>query len=197
MTFHRAALACFLLPAMGRPLGAVELMIQYPALERILAQQLFTQDGRRYVRGSKTTRCSFAYLENPKIGAENEHLRVQAHFTGRSAADFLGRCIGLGDAFDLVIRAVPYYHDGLIGFRDLRVESPGRDGLYIRMVRTALAQSLAHDFEYRLYDETKRVVEEQRQGAPYVQRVDKFNVSKIGVTPQALVVTLDFGLNVQ
>ena len=197
MTFLRAALACLLLPAMVRSLGAVELMIQYPALERILAQQLFTQEGRRYVRGSKTTRCSFAYLENPKIGAENERLRVQAHFTGRSATDFLGRCIGLGDAFDLVIRAVPYYHDGLIGFRDLRVESPGRDGFYIRMVRTALAQSLAHDFEYRLYDETKRVLEEQRPGAPYVQRVADFHVPRIRVTPQALAVTLDFGLNVQ
>lgn len=197
MISPRAALACLLLLATGRPLRAVELAIQYPALERILAQQLFTQDGRRYVRGSKTTKCSFAYLENPKIGAEGDRLRVQAHFTGRSAAGFLGRCIGLGDAFDLVIRALPYYHDGLIGFRDLRVESPGRDGFYIRQVRTAMTQSLAHDFEYRLYDETKRVLEEQRQGAPYVQRVQTFNVPRIRVTPQALVVTLDFGLSVQ
>ena len=197
MTSIQAAAVCLVLPAMIPPLGAVELSILYPALERILAQQLFTQEGRRYFRGSKATKCSFAYLENPKIGAENDRLRVQAHFSGRSAADFFGRCIGVGDAFDLVIRALPFYRDGVIGFRELQVESPGRDGFYIRRVRAAMAQSLARDFEYRLYDETKRVLEEKRPGAPYLQRVQNFNVPKIRLTPQALIVTLEFGLAVQ
>lgn len=197
MTSIQAAAVCLVLPAMIPPLGAVELSIQYPALERILAQQLFTQEGRRYFRGSKATKCSFAYLENPKIGAENDRLRVQAHFSGRSAADFFGRCIGVGDAFDLVIRALPFYRDGVIGFRELQVESPGRDGFYIRRVRAAMAQSLARDFEYRLYDETKRVLEEKRPGAPYLQRVQNFKVPKIRLTAQALIVTLEFGLAVQ
>ena len=39
---------------------AVELDLRFGALERILAEQLFTQGGRRYVRGDKTNQCNFA-----------------------------------------------------------------------------------------------------------------------------------------
>ena len=42
------------------------LLIAWPAIA-----QVFTEDGRRYVKGSKDKRCNFAYLENPRIGAAN------------------------------------------------------------------------------------------------------------------------------
>ena len=33
--------------------GAVEVHLQFGALERMLAKQVFTQDGRKYVKGSQ------------------------------------------------------------------------------------------------------------------------------------------------
>src|SRR5687767_8596464 len=94
--------------------GTVQLLLHYEALQRILAAQMFSQDGRKYVRGSKDARCTYAYLEGPQIGAEKGRLQVKARFSGRSALDLLGRCIGLGDSFDLTILATPYYRDGAI-----------------------------------------------------------------------------------
>ena len=47
--------------------GAVELHLQFAALERMLAEQVFTQEGRRYVRGTKQSKCNFAYLEKPQV----------------------------------------------------------------------------------------------------------------------------------
>src|SRR5215467_2726674 len=91
-----------LLPNISR---AVELHIEFAALERILSEQLFTQEGRRYVRGSKTNKCSFAYLERPRVEGQAGRLLIHAKFKGRSAANFFGGCVGPGDDFDLTINA--------------------------------------------------------------------------------------------
>ncbi len=189
---------CLLLVALAPArLSAIELEITYPALERILATQLFTQDGRRYVRGSKTSKCNFAYLENPRINADANRLHVVAHFSGRSARSIFGNCMGFGDDFDLSITAMPYYRDGAIAFRDVRVASLGRDGLYIRAVRAALTQSLSRDFEYHLLDDARRLLEEKRAGAVYAQQLRDFHVAQIRVMPEALVLTIEFRLTVK
>lgn len=188
--------AAFLLLWSVPSIQAVEVAIEYPALQRILAKQMFTQDGRRYVRGSLAEKCNYAYLENPRIEARENRLRVQAHFSGRSASNLFGYCFGLGDDFDLAITAVPYYHDGLIGFREVRVESLGRDGFYIRRVCAAMQRSLSTDFQYHLFDDAKRMLEEKHPADPYDQKVAAFRVPQVAVTPTALVLTLDFTLTV-
>ena len=191
-----AAWLCLFLGAV-RPGQGVELVIEYPALQRILARQMFTQDGRKYVRGSQRDRCDFAYLEHPVIGADQDRLRVRAHFSGQTAANLFGHCVGMGDAFDVNITAAPYVHDGMIAFQNVRVDSVDRDGFYIRRVRAAMVHTLSTQFQYRIVDEVRRIVEEKHADSAYVQHLSQFRVSQIRVTQQALVLTLDFTLSVQ
>jgi hypothetical protein len=176
---------------------AVEVHIHYTALARILAEQVFTQDGRKYVRGAPAVKCNYAYLEHPEVRGADGRLRVQARFSGRSALDLFGRCVGLGDSFDLSITGVPYYRDGAIRFQDLRVESKGRDGFYIRRVRAALADTLRRQFEYRVAEDARKILEEKRGSGAYRQEVSGFSVSGIHVTPDALILVLDFTVAVK
>jgi hypothetical protein len=175
--------------------AAVELEIRYAALQRILADQMFTQDGRRYVRGTPTTKCDFAYLEHPDLrGEAGGRLHVKARFSGRSALDVFGKCIGLGDSFDLEITAVPYFHDGAIRFKDVLVESK-KDGFYIRRVRAALAGTLRTQFAYKVAEDAKKLLEEKRGN--YSQELKRFRVSSVSVNEGALVLSLDFTLAVK
>jgi hypothetical protein len=73
---------------------AVELRIEYAALERMLAQTLFTQEGRKYVHGGKNNKSSFAYLEKPEVPRDTGKLNIRARFTGRSALNRFGQCVG-------------------------------------------------------------------------------------------------------
>jgi len=123
-----------LCPGVVERAAAVELRLQFGALERMLTEQLFTQEGRGYVHGSKTTKCDFAYLERPQIRGEDGKLRITARFTGRKALNLVGQCVGLGDAFDVVITAIPQYKSGNIGLQEVKVASAGRSGFYIRRV---------------------------------------------------------------
>jgi len=49
------------------PSFAADLELRYGAMERLIAEQLFTQDGRRYVRGNALAKCQYAFLEAPHI----------------------------------------------------------------------------------------------------------------------------------
>ena len=200
MLLPTRAFVLLLLPLAGA--CAADLEIHYTAIQKILAQEVFTQDGRRYVHGSAAAKCSFAYLEHPELRGDNGRLVLKAHFSGRSALDVFGRCIGLGDSFDVYITAVPYYHNQSIGLKDIRVE--GRTargelitGYYIRRVCAALGDSLRKQFDYRVADQAKRLLEQTAPQAAYRQELLDFTVQQIRVMPEALIVTVDFRLAVK
>jgi hypothetical protein len=172
--------------------NAVELHIQFGALERMLAEQAFTEEGRRYVRGDRANRCNFAYLESPKIEGDAGRLRIRAKFTGRSSLNVLGQCVGLGDAFQVVVTARPSYKDGHLRLADVAVASDGKTGFYIRRVCTGLAASLERDFRYPLETEAKRLLEESGR-----REVREFKVPDVRVSGDALVLAVDFELRVK
>ena len=176
------------------PAFAAEIELRYTALERIVGDQLFTADGRHYVRGNRSARCQFAYLEHPRIDSDNGRLRVQARFSGRSAFDLFGGCVGVGDSFDLAITAAPAPRGTAIVLTNVQVNS-ARDSYYIRRVRAALAQSIARDFRIELHDQARKLLEPS--GAVYQQQLSSFDLSEIRITPQALVLVIEFHLVVK
>ena len=180
------------------PAGAAELELRYPALERLIAEQLFTQDGRRYVRGNAAAHCQYAYLETPHISAEDGtegRLRVTAKFSGRSAMDLFGRCVGMGDSFDLVILASPAARQGAIAMESVKVTSL-RDSYYIRRVRAALARSFSKDFKIDIRQQARKLLE-QPQSGPYSESLTEFDLSGVRVTPEGLVLEVEFKLVVK
>lgn len=170
---------------------AAELELRFAALERILAEQVFTQDGRHYVRGNKSTKCQFAYLEKPHIDADDERLRMTARFSGRSAVDLFGGCVGLGDSFDFTMTASPVVRSGAIALKDVKVAAV-RDSYYIRRVRAALAASIAKDFKIDVRDQARKMLEQP--GGAYQPEMAEFQLTGIRITPDALVLVVDFRL---
>ena len=175
------------------PSFAADIELRFDALERIIAEQVFTQDGRKYVRGTPATKCQFAYLEKPHIGADNGLLRVSARFSGRTALDLFGGCIGLGDSFDLTIVAAPVVRSGAMGFKDVKV-STTKDSYYIRRVRAALTQSFAKDVKIEVKDQARKILEQAREGASYKAEMASFDLTQVRVNPDALVLVVEFRL---
>jgi hypothetical protein len=188
------ALALILLAAAQA--GAVELHIQFGALERMLSKQVFTDDGRKYVHGNAKTRCNFAYLEHPQIQGADGLLHIRAKFTGRSALNMFGQCVGLGDAFTVMIAARPQYRDGNIGLANVTANAD-RSGFYIRKVCAALSASLGRDFRYPLATEAQKALEDPGTQPDYHRELRAFRVPDIRVTPDALVIVVDFELTVK
>ena len=181
------------LPAAALP---ADLEIRYSALERMVAAQMFTQEGRRYVRGNKAAKCQYAYLEAPKLSAAGERLKVTARFSGSSAMDLFSRCVGMGDSFDVDITAVPVPRKGAIAFQDTQV-STAKDSYYIRRVRTAMMRTFDQDFKIEIRDQARRLLEQPTTGAVYQQELKDLDLNAIRVTPDALVLVVNFKLVVK
>ena len=186
-------LAVSLIPAAR----AVEVHIQFAALQRMLADTVFTQEGRKYVRGTQADKCNFAYLERPRIEGAGVQLRIRARFTGRSSLDMFGKCVGLGDAFEVVILATPRYRDGFVTLTAVAVASGGKTGYYIRRVCTALAASLGRDFRYPLASEFQNALENPAILPAYPRALKDFRVTEVRVTEDSLVLVIDFQLTVK
>jgi hypothetical protein len=198
MTHIRAGVALLLLS--GIPAWSAELELRYAAIERVIADQLFSQDGRLYVRGNKSTRCKFAYLESPHVGAADGHLRVSARFSGRTALDMMGTCMGLGDSFDFTMIASPVVKNGALALKEVNVSTP-RDSFYIRRVRQALTSSFSRDFKIEVRDQARRLLEQPpAQPLPkplYERELASFDLRDVRVQPDALVLVMDFRLVVK
>ena len=173
-----------------------DLEIRYSALERMVAAQMFTEEGRRYVKGSQAAKCQYAYLEAPKLSATGERLRVAARFSGRSAMDLFSRCIGMGDSFDLTLTALPVPHKGAIAFQDTQISTP-KDSYYIRRVRSALMRTFDQDFKIEIREQARRLLEQPASTAVYQQELKDLDLNAIRVTPEALVLVVDFKLVVK
>ena len=195
-SLRKLSLILCVLAWQGSAAGA-ELAIHFTAIQKILGQLVFTQDGRKYLRGAPGVKCNYAYLEAPRISGANGMLQVSARFSGRSAMNVLGMCIGLGDAFETSITALPYYQDGTLRLKDVQVVGKGRDGYYIRRVCAALAESLRTQFKYGILDNAKLILERKQEGAVYSQEMVRFQVPAVTVTSEAVVLTLDFALAVK
>jgi hypothetical protein len=173
------------------------LHIQFGALKRMLSDQAFTQEGRRYVHGSQSAKCNFAYLEKPKIEADSGRLRIRARFTGRSALNMFGQCVGVGDAFDVVVTARPDYKDGNLRLQDVKVVSDNKSGFYIRRVCSAMEASLARDFRYPLEHAASAILEDATAQPAYKRELKAFRVPEVRVSSDALILVLDFQLTVK
>ena len=196
----RALLTLVLVPQTALVLRAADLELRYGALERIIADQLFTQDGRHYVRGNQKTKCQFAYLESPHIGADSGRLRVTARFSGRSALDMFGRCVGLGDSFDLTLTGSPVVRGGALAFNDVAISTP-RDSYYIRRVRQALTGAFSKDFRIDVRDQARRLIQQPPDPAApkplYDRELAGFDLGDVRVTPDGLVLVVEFKLVVK
>ncbi|MEI9973070.1 MAG: hypothetical protein WDO73_14040 [Ignavibacteriota bacterium] len=186
-----------LLTLLPIPARAVELHLQFGALERMIAEAVFTQDGRRYVHNDKSNKCNFAYLEKPQIQGADGRLRIRAKFTGRSALNVIGQCVGLGDAFVVVMMATPEYRNGNIVLQNVTASSDGKTGMYIRKVCGILGSSLERDFKYPLAAEAKRILEDASGQPGYKRELHDFQVPAIRVSDDSLVIQADFALVVK
>ena len=181
----------------GLPTYGLELRFEYSALERVLGQQLFTSEGRRYVQGNEKRKCNYAYLEKPHIGEWNGRLVIRAKFIGKAAVDMLGKCVGIGDTFDLTLVGTPVYQSGMVTLKDVQATTNGHNTIYSRRVMKGLEQALSKDIGYPVEKDAKWILEQPREGFPFQQKLSNLVIQSVQATPGALVLVADFVLTVK
>jgi hypothetical protein len=171
--------------------GAIEIEIRFPLLEKQLAQQFFSQDGRRYVKGTPKTKCNFAYLAEPHFSSRDAKLLIQAKFTGKSSMDLLGKCIGFGDSFDFEVLADLSTKDGTLVLANPTVRILSRDSYYSRQVLKALKTSIGDAIRYPIRDEIRKLLAAGSASSSYTIKIPKLEIRSIQILPDSLLLDVD------
>lgn len=179
------------------PAQAAEIRISFPAVRKMMADQVFTVEGKKYVRGDKSTRCDYAYLENPQVGEWNGQLIIKAKFSGRTAWDVFSRCVGVGDAFDLTIVATPLVKRGVLVLADVKVDTGGKDSYYIRKVRKALGSSLEKEFGLDITGRARELLEQKDPKAGYLRDLSGFDFRQVKLSKDAVILDVDFVVTIR
>ncbi|MDX2266506.1 MAG: hypothetical protein NW208_00235 [Bryobacter sp.] len=160
-------------------------------LEQQLSQQLFTQDGRHYVKGNPNPRCNFAFLIDPRFAARESSLVIRATFTGRSSLDLFGKCVGFGDSFPFEVLAEVDTDIGVLRIRNPRVTLTGKTSFYARRVRGELEKSIASAIRYPIQEEVRKLLVAASQSGPYKVSIAKLAIRGLRVQANSLLVDVD------
>jgi hypothetical protein len=165
---------------------ALELKIPNKLIESEVKEQFFV-GGRSYLSGDKTSTCDYAYLENPSVSSQNGRIAIEATFNGKAGREVLGKCIGIGRTFGVIISGLPAYREGELRFEDSRIQfkNAAADAVFGKLLE-GYAEDLERELAFPIKDEVQDIAETLTQSAGYDLKLEQFSVSRIDVDPDAV-----------
>jgi hypothetical protein len=176
-----------LLVAMGASVPAAEITLERSAVEKLVAQTLFTHAGRYELQGGS---C-FAYLEKPSVELKDGRIRIRSYLNSRIGVDMGNACLGVSFASWTVASGRPVASGGLVRLEDLRID--GVDDPTARLVlESGLMPTLPRAIELDVLGAVKSML--QSSGAQLQTTVENFQIESAAVADNRLAVRFNFKL---
>ena len=166
---------------------AAEIVLEHSAVDKLLAQTLFTNRGRFDLQRGV---CN-AYLANPSVELKDGRIRIRSHLTARLGVETGGNCVGVTIASWTVVSGRPVPQGGTVKLVDLRVD--GVDDSAVRMVlESGLLPALPRAFEFDVLKAVRQML--QGNEAQMQATVDVFQIDSVRAEDDRLAVKFDFKL---
>jgi len=166
---------------------AAEITLERSAVEKLVAQTLFTNAGRYDLQGGS---C-FAYLEKPSVELKDGRIRIRSYLNSRIGVDMGNACLGVSFASWTVASGRPVASGGMVRLEDLRID--GVDDPTARLVlESGLLPSLPRAIELDVLGAVKSML--QNSGAQLQTTVESFQIEAATVADNRLAVRFNFRL---
>jgi hypothetical protein len=166
---------------------AAEITLERSAVEKLVAQTLFTNAGRYELQGGS---C-WAYLEKPSVELKDGRIRIRSYLNSRLGVDMGNACIGVALATWTVASGRPVANGGTVRLEDLRID--GVDDPTARLVlESGLLPALPRAIELDVLGAVKSML--QGSGAQLQTTVESFQIESAAVTDNRLAVKFNFRL---
>jgi hypothetical protein len=176
----------------GAPAEATEVTLSHSAIERLVWRVLLTEGGRAYLEGGPDETCRYAFVQEPKVSGVGGRLLVRFLFSGRAGATVAGRCVGVGDTFDIVVSGVPALSEGVVRLDDLKVQAP--DSPYFRLVSGLVEGQLRERLRYPLKENLDAVAAALSATGGLALALDHLEMGPARVDEEAVHLSLDVAL---
>lgn len=181
-----AAIAFAVLAAAGGA-QAAEIVLEHSAVDKLLAQTLFSNAGRYDLQRG----VCFAYLDNPSVELKDGRIRIRSRLSARLGVDLGGSCAGVNLASWTVVSGRPAPNGGSVRLDDLRIDSV--DDAAVRLVlESGLLPAMPRAVELDVLKAVRSML--QGSGAQLQTSVDNFQIESVVVSDDRLAVRFNFRL---
>ena len=112
----RAMLLCA--TAFGGSAGAAEIALEQSAVQKLVLEALFKENGRYYLQRGACT----AYLEYPTVSLTSGRVVIRSHLTGRFGLELGGNCMGVGLASWTTVSGEPSAQGTVVRLNQVRID---------------------------------------------------------------------------
>lgn len=186
-----SAIACWLLVfgalAPVQRAFAAELVLERTAIDKLLAQTLFKEEGRKYL---VRTACE-TYLETPSATVKGGRIVIRFHVTSKVGVPAGKLCVGPTFATWSSMSGRPVATGAVIRLEDIRVEDV-EDAKVRFLLKNGLTPAVPRAVEL---DVKKSVVSMLKASSPQMESVAEFvQISDVLAEDDRLTVKFDFKL---
>jgi hypothetical protein len=192
----RIVMGIVMMALFGTAAHAVELKLSAQALERTLAQQLFKDNGRYYMRGKADSAC-YVYAENPKVSFNADRVVIHVTTHSKLGTALRGTCLGVGLNADADVSVLPEAQGESIGFRDARIDNLSESKELNYFLIPFLSKKLPQEMKINIADQLRAVIATSNTTIGYTLTLDELKVHSMVVSGNALVVDFDGAVSVK
>jgi hypothetical protein len=179
------------------PCRAVELTVTRQALERTLAQQLFSgPGGRYYLKGNAHSAC-FIATEDPHLSFEQERIVVRVKTVARLGTPVGGACLGVSLTLPAEVSLAPNAEGETIGFRDARLDKISDRNEINFVLAPFLRGQVPKSMSVNAADLLRKVLAGPMAASGYKVSLDRLKIHSIQIVGDKLVVDADGDLSVE
>ena len=178
---------CMIAMALSRGAPAAEIVLERPAVEKLLAQAVFTSQGRyELLRGP----C-FAYLDQPGVALHGGRLRIRSHLSARLGVVDGRSCLGIAIASWTEVSGRPVARGGSVVLADLRIDNVDNPNLRL-LLESGLLQALPRAIELDVLKAVRGMLRDK--GGQFDADVEAFAIDSVVTADDRMSIRFDFKL---
>jgi hypothetical protein len=181
-----AALAANLLAA--GPAPAAEIVLERSAVDRLVRQSLFTDQGRYYLQRG----ACYAYLDDPAVSLTGGRVILNANFTSFLGVMVGAQCVGVPLASKVTLSGKPAHQGGVVRLADLRIDSIA-DQSTRALVQSGLMPRFPQAVEIDVAAALRSML--RQPNIPYTSELERLDITALSAEGNRLGVTFDFKLS--
>lgn len=167
-----------------------ELTIRNTALQKMLMNELFIDDGRYHLLPQ--TACQYAYVDSPAVTLSQGRVRIKARISGKVAMEVGDQCVGSrADVVQVTVSAKPSFAGERLVLTDIRVDEISNEG-YRPLLQQFLASAVPRAVTIDVREGLQRILADRQ--STYDVLVDRLAVTDIVAENNQLQLKLTFGL---
>jgi hypothetical protein len=167
-----------------------ELTIHNTALQKMLMNELFVDEGRYHLLAQ--TACQYAYVDSPTVRLSQGRVRIKARVSAKVAMEVGDQCVGTrADVVQVAISAKPVFSGEKLVLTDIRLDEISNEG-YRVLLQQFLASAIPRAITIDVREGLQRILADRQ--STYDVLVDRLSVTDITAENDKLHLALTFAL---